>query len=110
MVQTGKPERWKVLLPLVMALLLHGLLASIAWDENTDFPGLALCHKSLKAAFKAGTTDHIDLYTESRDLARFQDDRYLGLLRAFHRQKYANQRIALVIAVMGPALDFLLRE
>jgi hypothetical protein len=44
------------------------------------------------------------------DLARFQDDRYLELLRAFHRQKYANQRIALVIAVMGPALDFLLRE
>jgi hypothetical protein len=63
MVQTRKFEYWKVFLPLVMALLLHGLLTSIAWaerhrkvlvlyDENTDFPGLALFHQSLKAAFQ----------------------------------------------------------
>ena len=43
------------------------------------------------------------------DLARFQDERYIQLLRAFYRQKYSDQRIALLIAVMGPALDFLLR-
>ena len=42
------------------------------------------------------------------DLARFQDDHYLELLRAFYRQKYANRRIDVLIAVMGPALDFLL--
>ena len=110
----------KVFLPLIMALLLHSLLTSTAWaerhhkvlmlyDENTDFPALALLDQSLKAAFKAGTTDRIDFYTESMDLARFQDDRYLEFLRAFYRQKYANRRIDLVIAVMGPALDFLLQ-
>ena len=114
--------RWvaKVILHLVVAVLLSTLLASIAWaetrpkvlvlyDENTDFPGLALLDRSLKAAFKADATDPIDLYTESMDLARFQDERYMQLLHAFYRQKYSDQRIALLIAVMGPALDFLLR-
>jgi hypothetical protein len=78
----------KVFLPLVMALLLHSLLTSAAgaerhrkmlvlYDENTDFPGLALLNRNLKAALNAGATDRIDLYTESMDLARFQDDRYM---------------------------------
>ena len=110
----------KVFLPLVMTFLVHSLLTSTAWpqrhrtvlvlyDENTDFPSLSLLDRSLKAAFKAGLPDGIDLYTESMDLARFQDDRYMELLRAFYGQKYATRRIDLVIAVMGPALDFLLR-
>jgi two-component system sensor histidine kinase UhpB len=30
-------------------------------------------------AFKVEATDHIDLYTESMDLVRFQDDRYMGI-------------------------------
>jgi hypothetical protein len=81
----------------------------VLYDENTDFPGLALLDRSLKAAFKAGVPDGIDLYTESMDLARFQDDHYMERLRAFYRRKYANQRVDLIIAVRGPALDFLLR-
>jgi hypothetical protein len=75
----------KVFLPLVMALLLNSLLPSTAWaerhrkvlmlyDENTDFPALALLDRGLKEAFKAGTTDRVDFYTESMDLARFQKD------------------------------------
>ena len=91
----------KVFLSLVMVLLLYTLLTSAAgaerhrkvlvlYDENTDFPGLALLDRNLKAALHAGATDRIDLYTESMDLARFQDDRYTELLYAFYRQKYAN--------------------
>ena len=56
----------------------------VLYDENTDFPGLAQFDQSLKAAFKAGATDRIDLYTESMDLARCQDDRYMQVLRAFY--------------------------
>ena len=42
------------------------------------------------------------------DLSRFSSDAYTVLLRDFLRQKYADKKIDLTVAIMGPALDFLL--
>jgi PAS domain S-box-containing protein len=81
----------------------------VLYDENMDFPGLITLDRSLKATFKAASADAIEVYSEFMDLARFESDRYFDLLRDLYRQKYAPQHIDLLIAAMGPSLNFLLR-
>src|SRR5260370_9005204 len=42
------------------------------------------------------------------DLSRFGSNSYRVLLRDFLRSKYANKKIDVAVAILGPALDFLL--
>jgi hypothetical protein len=53
-------------------------------------------------------SDPIEIYREEMDLSRFSSDTYRTLLRDFLRSKYANKKIDVVLAILGPALDFLL--
>lgn len=82
----------------------------IFYDENKDFSGLALLDRSITSALKAGANQRLDIYTEFMDLSRFSDERYEERLREFFRQKYSGKKIDLIIAVMGPSLDFALKH
>ena len=42
------------------------------------------------------------------DLSRFSSDSYKALLRDFLRAKYADKKIDVAVAIMAPALDFLM--
>jgi signal transduction histidine kinase/ABC-type uncharacterized transport system substrate-binding protein len=81
----------------------------LLYDESPDLPGLSILDSSLKSTFRAGISGPIDFYTESMDLSRFQHKGYQQLLRETYRRKYAGKKIDLIIAAMGPSLDFLLQ-
>ena len=80
----------------------------VLYDERTDLPGLAILDASLVQSLTAGSAGSIEVYREAMDLSRFGSDTYLRLLREHVRAKYAAKKIDVVIAAMGPSLDFVL--
>src|SRR5688500_4806103 len=82
----------------------------VLYDENKDFSGLALVDQSIKATLKAGMPVGLDVYTEYMDVSRFQEPGYDTKLRDLYLRKYEGKRIDVVIAVMAPSLDFVLKH
>jgi len=80
----------------------------ILYDERTELPGLDTLDESLVRTLRSRSRDHIEVFREAMDLSRFDSSSYPGLLRDHIQAKYAGKRIDVVVAVMGPALDFLL--
>src|SRR5215217_1399355 len=82
----------------------------VLYDEDKDdLPGLARTDRSLRQAFRAGLPK-VEIYSESMGLTRSRRPGYDSLLTDYYRSKYALRRPDLIIAVMEPALDFLLRH
>ena len=80
----------------------------LLYDERTDLPGLAILDASLVQSLTAGPAGAVEVYREAMDLSRFGSATYLPLLRDYLRAKYAAKKIDVVVAAMGPSLDFLL--
>jgi hypothetical protein len=81
----------------------------LLFDERLDLPGLAAIDADLVRTLTSNSTDKIQVYREQMDLSRFGADTYQMLLRNFLRAKYADKKIDVAVAIIGPALDFLLR-
>jgi hypothetical protein len=81
----------------------------LLFDERLDFPGLAALDRDLVGTIESNSTDTIQVYREQMDLSRFGSDAYRDLLRDFFRAKYADKKIDVAVAILGPSLDFLLR-
>src|SRR6516225_12015952 len=81
----------------------------LLFDERLDFPGLAALDADLIGTLGSNSPDRIEVYREAMDLSRFGSDAYRSLLREFLRAKYANTKIDVAVAVLQPALDFLLK-
>ncbi len=82
----------------------------ILYDEDKDLPGLATIHQSLREGFTAALKDDIELFSESMNLSQFRAASHERALVDHYRRKYAGKKLDLIIAVMGPSLDFLLRH
>ena len=82
----------------------------LLYDEDTEFPGLAILDDSLRTRFKAELSGNVDFYTESMRLSQFGGPDYDRTLRDHFRRKYAGKHLDLIVAVMSPSLDFLLRN
>ncbi len=82
----------------------------LLYDEDHELPGLSALHQSLRTVFRSALEGGVEFYTESMNLSRFREKTYDGALREHYRQKYAGKRLDLIVGVMGPALDFLLRH
>jgi PAS domain S-box-containing protein len=80
----------------------------LLYDERTTLPGLAALDASIARTLTSSSAEPIEVYRESMDLSRFSSDTYLLLLQSYLRKKYADKKIDVVVAVMSPALDFLL--
>src|SRR5262245_55837481 len=102
---------------IVVFLFLLGLAAPavgqtrrvvLLYDDRTDLPGLAALDARLVQTLTAGLPAGIEVYREAMDLSRFQSNAYPLLLKDYLREKYADKQIDVVIAAMGPALDFML--
>ncbi len=78
------------------------------YDERLDLPGLAALDADLTSTLTSDSSDRIEVYREAMDLSRFGSNTYRTLLRDFLRSKYENKKIDVAIAILGPALDFLL--
>jgi signal transduction histidine kinase len=82
----------------------------LLFDERPQLPGLAALDAEFVRALQTGSTDQIEIYREAMDLSRFDSAAYRAGLRDFLRQKYADKKIDAAVAVLGPALDFLLDQ
>jgi signal transduction histidine kinase len=80
----------------------------LLYDERLDLPGLAALDADLTGTLTSYSADRIEVYREAMDLSRFGSDTYRTLLRDFLRSKYENKKIDVAVAILGPALDFLL--
>jgi signal transduction histidine kinase len=80
----------------------------LLYDERVEVPGLAALNSEFANTLLFNSTDAVEIYREEMDLSRFGSDAYQLLLQDFLRAKYANKRIDVAVAVLGPALDFLL--
>ena len=82
----------------------------VLFDEDKELPGLARILRSMREVFEAELPGGIEIHTESMNLSQFRGEAYDRLLVGHYRQKYADRRPDLLVAVMGPSLDFLLRH
>ena len=86
----------------------HNVL--LVFDEDKDLPGLAAINRSLREGLRAEFNADVVFYSESLQLSQFGSPEYDGVIGDYFRRKYAGKRIDLIVAVMGPTLDFLLRH
>ena len=80
----------------------------VLYDERLTLPGLSVLDASLVRALTSGSPSTLEIYQEVMDLSRFGSNAYLLELRDHLRDKYRGRRVDAAVAVMGPALDFLL--
>jgi PAS domain S-box-containing protein len=83
---------------------------ALLFDERPSLPGLAAIETSFISTLTSNFPGRIEFYREAMDLSRFGADTYQIQLRDFLHAKYADKKIDAAIAVMGPALDFLLKH
>jgi len=82
----------------------------VLFDEDNDLPGMVSIHRGLRDTLVKEFGDGIGFYTESLQLTQFRERDSDSILNDFLRRKYEGERLDLVIAVMEPSLDFLLRH
>ena len=82
----------------------------LLYDEDKTLPGLAILDESLRSTLGAGLGTSVEFFTESMNLSQFTDEQYEEVLREHYASKYRDEKLDLVVGVMGPALGFLLRH
>jgi hypothetical protein len=80
----------------------------LLFDERVELPGLSLLEAEFVHTLRFGATEAVEVYRETMDLSRFNSDSYKTHLRDFLRAKYADKKIDVAVAIMAPALDFLM--
>ena len=80
------------------------------FDERRELPGPAALEAEFVRTLTSNSPDHIETYRETMDLSRFGSDTYRTLLKNYLRDKYADKKIDVAVAVFGPALEFLLNH
>ena len=108
-------RRCTVLVVMCIALMASALPAPsatrnvmILFDERRELPGPAALEAEFVRTLTSNSPDHIETYRETMDLSRFDSDSYRTLLKNYLRDKYADKKIDVAVAVFGPALEFLL--
>jgi signal transduction histidine kinase len=106
----------RLLVTLVLALAGGNVAAQAAtrhivllFDERVELPGLAALEADFVRTLRANTTEPIEIYRESMDLSRFGSATYESFLRDVLKTKYDAKKIDVVVGIMAPALDFLLK-
>lgn len=82
----------------------------VIYDERTALPGLAAIDASIVRTLTAESSEPVQAYSEGMDLSRFGSAAHLERFRNYLRDKYADRKIDVAIAVLSPPLDFLLSD
>lgn len=82
----------------------------IVFDEDNDLPGLAAINRGLREALRDPSGGDPVFYNESLQLSQFRDASYEPVVQRYLAEKYSHKRLDLIVAVMEPSLDFLLRH
>ena len=106
-------------LTVAFALLLAAALSQAAYgaknvlllfDENNDLPGLAAINRSVREVIATELNGNVEFYSESLDLSQFASADHDAVMLDYLRRKYAGKHLDVIMAVLSPALDFLLRH
>ncbi len=73
----------------------------LVFSESRDLPGNVLMEQSVRAEMLSHGTNHIEFFTESMDAAHFPSPVYYRLFGDYIRDKYAGQRLDLVMLFMA---------
>ena len=82
----------------------------LLYDEDTRLPGLSILDRSLRSRFSAALGSNIEFFTESMNVSQFNSVRDEQVLSKYYSEKYRDRKPDLIMAVIGPALHFLLRH
>ncbi len=82
----------------------------IVFDEDNDLPGLAAINHGLREALLDPSGEDLVFYNESLQFSQFRDASYEPVMQRYLAEKYGDKRLDLIVAVMEPSLDFLLRH
>jgi signal transduction histidine kinase len=82
----------------------------LLYDEDTRLPGLSILDRSLRSRFSAALGSNIAFFTESMNVSQFNSARDEQVLSEYYSKKYRDKKPDLIMAVIGPALRFLLRH
>ena len=82
----------------------------LLYDERTELPGLATLDARLVQTLSTNPTGAVEVYREQMDLSRFHAAGQPIVFGDYLRAKYAGKKIDVIIAAMGPSLDFMLDE
>jgi signal transduction histidine kinase len=77
------------------------------FDERPELPGLAALDAEFSRTLAQKSADRVEIFRETMDRSRFGLG-YQALFRDFLRTKYADRKVDAVVAVLSPALEFLL--
>ena len=80
----------------------------VLYDEQIVMPGLETLDQSIRATLSSHTSVKVNIYNEWMDLSRFDESGYRLFLRDYYKQKYSRKKLDVVIAALGPSLDFAL--
>ena len=78
--------------------------------KTTTFRGLPSSNRSLRETFTTELGGDVEFFSESLNLSQFPGPDHDQVLREHFRRKYRGVQPDLIVAVMGPSLDFLLRH
>ena len=82
----------------------------LLYDEDTRLPGLSILDRTLRSHFSAALGSNIEFFTESMNVSQFNGEHDEEVLSEYYSKKYRDKKPDLIMAVMGPALHFLLRH
>ena len=82
----------------------------ILYDERPDLPGLKLLDESVAKNLGAAFGPQVNLYRECLDLTRFSEADYDEFIAQYYKRKYAHKKLDVVLAVMEPSLNFVLKH
>ena len=103
-----------VLSVLVLVMLAGPLHAQpqvlLLFDEDKDLPGLAVINRNIQQVLRTEFDERVEFYSESLNISQFQRPDHQTILRDYFQRKYQDRQIDLIVAVMEPSLDFLLRH
>jgi signal transduction histidine kinase len=94
---------------LAQPLATDGTRVLLLFDEDKSLPGLSVLEESLRATLTAGM-ERVDFYSETLSLSQFGGERHEAVISQYFREKYRERQPDLIVAVMGPALQYLLRH
>ncbi|HSE18686.1 MAG TPA: ABC transporter substrate binding protein [Pyrinomonadaceae bacterium] len=81
----------------------------VLYWESKDFAGNVSFDQGLQAGLHSEPANRWELFSEYLDSTRFPGEGQAELLHDYLREKYAKQKIDVVVATPDPALDFLLQ-
>jgi len=80
----------------------------LLFGERVELPALSAMEAEITRTLRSNSAERTEIFSENMDLSRFGSPSYRAALRDFLHQKYSDKKIDVAVAVMAPALDFLL--